>query len=98
MVNIESSYDANDFGYSTFSFIEVNLVPFRVGVFSYNASTTNFELISSTITVTHLETGELVDADSHQASTVTLFTPPLEEEDVLALTVASEGHTTRTIT
>ena len=98
VVNIESSYGANDFGYSTFSFIEVNLVPFRVGVFSYNASTTNFELISSTISVTHLENGELIHADSHQASTLTLFTPPLEEEDVLALTVASEGHTTRTIT
>ena len=91
VVNIESIYGANDFGYSTFSFIEVNLVPFRVGVFSYNASTTNFELISSTITVTHLETAELIDAESHLASTVTLFTPPLEEEDVLQLTVASEG-------
>lgn len=98
VVNIESSYGANDFGYSTFSFIEVNLVPFRVGVFSYNASTTNFELISSTITVTHLETAELIDAESHLASTVTLFTPPLEEEDVLQLTVASEGYMTRTIT
>ena len=92
VVTINASYNAEDFGYSTFSFTEVNLTTFRVGVFSYNNTSTNFELISSTITLTHLATNETVHSETYSASTALIPLPLYADEVIFELNVASTGY------
>lgn len=94
VVAMNAKYSAEDFGYSTFSFNEVNLTVFQVGVFSYNATSTNFELISSTITLTHLASCENLHSGTYAATTVSIPVAPFADDVNLGLTVASPGYTT----
>lgn len=52
---IDDIHDAEDFGYTTFSFNVVETLSFQLGVFTYNAETDNFELTASNVTVTAID-------------------------------------------
>jgi len=43
VVILDSTLEAADFGYSTFSFVAIELNPFLIGVFTYDETTTNFD-------------------------------------------------------
>lgn len=51
VIAIDEFNRAEDFGYTTFSFDVVETLSFQVAVFIYDATTANFELTSSTLTV-----------------------------------------------
>lgn len=87
----------NDFGYSTFSFIEVILPdPFLVAVFVYDETTKNFELTNSDIAIAL--NGTDVSSNNHPASTTLLDLPSENDTDVVSITVSKQGYQTKTVT
>lgn len=89
---------AEDFGYSTFSFTEIKLFPFLMGVFAYDTTTNNFELTTASISIKHLEHNKTYYENDYDSETLTFQIPETQEDNVIEIVVSKEGFQTQTIT
>ena len=90
--------NAADFGYSTFSFTEIKLFPFLLGVFTYDTESTNFELTPARVAITHLAQGKTYYQDDYAAETLTFQIPETQSTDVIEIEISKEGYESQTIT
>ena len=96
VVLLNNTLEAADFGYSTFSFVEIDLNPFLIGVFTYDEITSNFELTASTVTVTHHDSNHVVHNQPHDDATITIYIPTYEDDELFTIEVGSPGFKTHT--
>lgn len=90
---------ASDFGYSTFSFVEVAAVvdQFLVQVSTYDSFTTNFELTDVKIKVTNAVTGQVYTNESYPASTTLMVIPKTNDSDLVVIEASKAGYETVTV-
>lgn len=90
--------EAADFGYSTFSFVAVEIDQFLVQVSVYDSGTSNFELTDFSMKVTNRSSGTVYSDESYPASTTLMQIPKTNDTDLIALEASKVGYESVTVT